>query len=36
VAWIAGISVYPGEDELGALARGALRYLRGEEKLQTY
>lgn len=36
VDWIAGISVYPGEDELGALARGALRYLRGEEKLQTY
>jgi butyrate kinase len=36
VNWIAGISVYPGEDELGALARGALRYLRGEEKLQTY
>jgi butyrate kinase len=36
VSWIAGISVYPGEDELGALARGALRYLRGEEKLQSY
>lgn len=36
IDWIAKISVYPGEDELGALARGALRYLRGEEKLQTY
>ena len=36
VEWIAPISVYPGEDELGALARGALRYLRGEENLQTY
>lgn len=30
--WIAPISVYPGEDELQALAEGALRVLRGEEQ----
>jgi len=32
VQWIAPITVYPGEDELQALAEGALRVLRGEEK----
>ena len=31
VAWIAPVVLYPGEDELGALAAGALRVLRGEE-----
>lgn len=31
VGWIAPIAVYPGEDELQALAEGALRVLRGEE-----
>ncbi len=36
VDWIADVSVYPGEDELKALAAGALRYLRKEEKVQTY
>jgi len=36
VSWIAGVSVYPGEDELEALAAGALRYLRKEESLQVY
>ena len=29
--WIAPVVVYPGEDELRALAEGALRVLRGEE-----
>jgi len=32
VEWIAPITVYPGEDELQALAEGALRVLRGEEQ----
>ena len=32
VGWIAPITVYPGEDELLALAQGALRVLKGEEK----
>jgi butyrate kinase len=32
VEWIAPIVVYPGEDELEALAEGALRVLRGEEQ----
>jgi butyrate kinase len=32
VEWIAPIVVYPGEDELQALAEGALRVLRGEEQ----
>lgn len=31
VGWIAGCSVFPGEDELAALAEGALRCLSGEE-----
>ena len=31
VQWIAPVAVYPGEDELQALAEGALRVLRGEE-----
>jgi butyrate kinase len=32
VGWIAPMVVYPGEDELQALAEGALRVLRGEEE----
>ncbi|MDX9828810.1 MAG: butyrate kinase [Anaerolineae bacterium] len=36
VAWIAPILVYPGEDEMLALAQGALRVLRGEEATRTY
>lgn len=32
VAWIAPLTIYPGEDELEALAQGALRVLRGEEQ----
>jgi butyrate kinase len=34
--WIAPVSVYPGEMEQEALALGALRVLRGEEKAMTY
>jgi butyrate kinase len=36
VDWIAPILVYPGEDEMLALALGALRVLRGEEAARTY
>ena len=36
VDWIAPVTVYPGEDELLALAQGAIRVLNGEEKAQTY
>ena len=36
VDFIAGVTVYPGEDELLALAQGALRVLNGEEKAMTY
>lgn len=36
VSWIAPITVYPGEDELLALAQGALRVLSGEEEAQVY
>jgi butyrate kinase len=32
IQWIAPVTVYPGEDELQALAEGALRVLRGEEQ----
>ena len=34
--WIAPMTVYPGEDELMALAQGGLRILRGEEELKVY
>jgi butyrate kinase len=34
VEWIAPIVVYAGEDELQAMAEGALRVLRGEEQAQ--
>lgn len=34
--WIAPFTVYPGEDELLALAQGAMRVLNGEEKLMEY
>jgi butyrate kinase len=34
IAWIAPVVVYPGEDEMQALAEGALRVLRGEEQPQ--
>jgi len=36
VCFIAPVTVYPGEDELQALALGALRVLRGEEKALDY
>jgi butyrate kinase len=32
IEWIAPVVVYAGEDELQALAEGALRVLRGEEQ----
>lgn len=34
--WIADIVVYPGEDELLALAQGAIRVLNGEEEVKVY
>jgi len=34
VEWIAPVMVFPGEDELQALAEGALRVLRGEEEVR--
>jgi butyrate kinase len=34
IKWIAPVVIYPGEDELQALAEGALRVLRGEEEAQ--
>ena len=34
--WIAPFTVYPGEDELLALAQGAIRVLNGEEKAMEY
>jgi butyrate kinase len=36
VQWIAPCLLYPGEDEMLALAQGALRVLKGEEKAQNY
>jgi len=36
VSLIAPIKVYPGEDELTALAQGALSVLRGEERVKEY
>ncbi|MBM4465893.1 MAG: butyrate kinase [Chloroflexi bacterium] len=36
VEWIAPVMIYPGEDEMLAMAQGALRVLRGEEKAQDY
>jgi butyrate kinase len=36
VGWIAPVTVYPGEDELLALAQGALRVMNGEEKVKEY
>jgi len=36
IGWIAPLTVYPGEDELLALAQGALRVLNGEEKAMEY
>ncbi len=36
VEWIAPIMLYPGGDEMYALAMGALRVLRGEEEAKEY
>ena len=36
VGFIAPVTLYPGEDELLALAQGALRVMNGEEKPQEY
>ena len=36
VGWIAEFTVYPGEDELLALAQGAIRVLEGEEEAKEY
>ena len=36
VEWIGPIHVLPGEDELAALAEGALRVVRGEEEARVY
>jgi butyrate kinase len=36
VEWIAPFTVYPGEDELLALAQGGLRVLNGEEEVKVY
>lgn len=36
VKWIADVIVHPGENELQALAEGALRVLKGEERAKTY
>lgn len=36
VGWIAPVVVHPGEDELRALAEGALRVVSGEERARRY
>lgn len=36
VEWIAPLMIYPGEDEMLAMAQGALRVLRGEEDAKDY
>jgi butyrate kinase len=36
IYWVAPLHVYAGEDELQALAEGALRVLRGEEQVLEY
>ncbi|MCK4386268.1 MAG: butyrate kinase, partial [candidate division Zixibacteria bacterium] len=35
-SFIGKVMVYPGQDEMKALALGALRVLRGEEEAKTY
>ena len=36
LGFIADFTVYPGEDELLALAQGALRVMNGEEEAMNY
>jgi len=36
IEWIASVIIYPGQDEMLAMAQGALRVLRGEEDAKDY
>jgi butyrate kinase len=36
IEFISDVLVYPGEDELSALANGGLRVLKGEEEAKLY
>jgi butyrate kinase len=36
VSFLAPVHVYPGEDEMSALAEGGLRVLDGEEEIKAY
>jgi butyrate kinase len=36
VSWIAPVKLYPGEDEMTALAEAGMRVLKGEEKAREY
>lgn len=36
ISWVSDIKIYPGGEELKALAEGALRVLRGEEEARNY
>jgi butyrate kinase len=36
IEWIGPVTVYPGEDELGALAEGVFRVLDGEEQPKIF
>lgn len=36
VEWVAPVMVFPGEEEMKALARGGLRILRGDEECKNY
>ena len=36
INWIADVMIHPGENELQALAEGALRVLRDEEEYKVY
>ena len=36
VSWIAPVMVYPGEDEMTALAEAGMRILKGEEQAREY
>ena len=36
VGFISGVTIYPGEDELGAIVEGGLRVLKGEEEAKEY
>jgi butyrate kinase len=36
VEWMAPVLVYPGEEEMLAMAQGVLRVLRGEEQIKEY